>query len=333
MSPSTVSNVLNGRAETLRIAEATAQRVRDAAAELGYIPKASARSLRSGGSSTIGLMLAPLPPSPFVPVVHDVVTSAITTTQQRGRFVLPFADPGTEGDEAAYVDRVLADVDLAGAICELSEHNLAAGRRLHEMDVPVVWMSLASTHERPPGIAHVSVDQNAGWIPVLDALDVPADRSVAVLVGPMFRPARIDLVEERFPGRTHLVEASSWLPDGGVHATHQVLADHPDVGAIICADDSLAAGALVALREEEISVPDDMSVVGFGGWEASSSSSERIASATWPVRRLTEVALTVLMDHLEGVPRRELVEQAPLLEELQSVPRFAPSARFTHHGA
>lgn len=328
VAPSTVSNVLNGRAGALRIADATAERVRQAARELGYIPQAAARSLRSGGSSTIGLMLAPLPPSPFVPVVHDVVTAAIMGTQRRGRLVLPFADPGDGEDEGtAYVDRVLADVDLAGAVCELSPRNLAAGRRLHEMDVPVVWMSLARTAERPPGIAHLTVDQSAGWSPILDALEVDDDKTVAILVGPMFRPKRLDLITARFPGRTHLLEASSWLPDAGAQAVHQLLADHADIGAIICADDSLANGAMLALRGEGIDVPGDISVIGFGGWDEPVEGPGTLASASWPVRRLTEQAVDTLLDHIEGVQRREPSPQAPVIAVLDSTPLPGPSAR------
>lgn len=326
VAPSTVSNVLNGRAGALRIADATAERVRQAAKELGYIPQAAARSLRSGASSTIGLMLAPLPPSPFVPVVHHVVTAAIAGTQRRGRLVLPFADPGGDGG-TAYVDRVLADVDLAGAVCELSPGNLAAGRRLHEMDVPVVWMSLARTTERPPGIAHLTVDQSAGWAPILDALEVDEDKTVAILVGPMFRPKRLDLVTVRFPGRTRLLEASSWLPDAGAQAVHQLLADHTDIGAIVCADDSLANGAMLALRGEGIDVPGEISVIGFGGWDEPVEGSGTLATASWPVRQLTERAVDTLLDHVEGVQRREPSAQAPVTAVLDSIPLPGPSAR------
>lgn len=333
VAPSTVSNVLNGRAEALRIADATAERVRRAARELGYIPQASARSLRSGGSSTIGLMLAPLPPSPYVPIVHEVVTAAIAVTQRRGKLVLPFADP--EEDDDAYVDRVLADVDLAGVVCELSARNLAAGRRLHQLDVPVVWMSLASTPERPPGVAHVMVEQAAGWGPLLDSLEVDAGKDVALLVGPVFRPARLDLVSERFPGRTRLLEASSWLPDGGAQAVHQLLGDGADVGAIICADDSLAHGAMLALREEGVDVPGEVSVVGFGGWDEPVGGVGSLASASWPVRELTEIAVDTLLDHVEGVRRRDSEEHAPVTAVLDSVPLPGPSARLGEaaHGA
>ncbi|WP_172895757.1 LacI family DNA-binding transcriptional regulator [Brachybacterium vulturis] len=327
VAPSTVSNVLNGRAAALRIADTTAERVRRAAHELGYIPQASARSLRSGGSSTIGLMLAPLPPSPFVPIVHEVVTAAITGTQRRGKLVLPFADPGEGGEDTAYVDRVMADVDLAGVICELSAHNLAAGRRLHQLDVPVVWMSLAPTAQRPPGIAHVMVDQAAGWAPLLDSLEIEDDKEIAMLVGPMFRPARLDLVAERFPGRTRLLEASSWLPDGGAQAVHQLLADRADIGAIVCADDSLAHGAMLALRDEGIDVPGEISVVGFGGWEEPVTGVGTLATASWPVRALTESAVGTLLDHLEGVHRRELAAEAPVTEVLAGIPLPGPSAR------
>src|SRR5699024_11814473 len=126
-------------------------------------------------------------------------------------------------------------------------------------------------------------DQAAGWSPLLDSLEVADDKEIAILVGPMFRPARLDLVAERFPGRTRLLEASSWLPDAGAQSVHQLLADHDGVGAIVCADDSLAHGAMLALRGEGIDVPGVISVVGFGGWEEPITCMGTLASSSWPV--------------------------------------------------
>src|SRR5699024_7715467 len=99
------------------------------------------------------------------------------------------------------------------------------------------------------------------------------------------------------PGRTRLLEASSWLPDAGAQAVHQLLADHDDIGAVVCADDSLAHGAMLALRGEGIDVPGEISVVGFGGWEEPITGVGTLASASWPVRELTESAVDTLLDH------------------------------------
>src|SRR4051812_11002714 len=112
VAPTTVSNVLNGRGEALRLSPATVERVRAAAQQLQYVPQASAQALRGGRSHTLGLLLAALPPAPFVPVVYDVLTAAIVQAQVREHLLLPVVQPEHSKD-TAYIDRMLADVDLA----------------------------------------------------------------------------------------------------------------------------------------------------------------------------------------------------------------------------
>lgn len=327
VAPSTVSNVLNGRANELRIAPETADRIRASAQELGYVPRASARALRGGTSHTIGLMLGPLPVSVHVPILHDVVASAISRAQEREHHIVPFADPGGPGVEVDFVDRVIADVDLAGVISEISPRNAAAGRRLHQMDVPVVWMSFGAPAELPPGIGHVVVRQEQGVRTVLESLDIAAGEEVAVLVGPKHRPERVHVAMEIFAGAAHLIEAKSWLPDAGAETFRLLRQEFPKVRTIFCADDYLAIGVLHALREAGLSVPEDFSVVGFGGFDVGSLLDQKLTTIKWPVRELVIAAMDAMIDHVSGTVELTASPKAPVILELECQPVFGSTAR------
>ncbi|MFI6858824.1 LacI family DNA-binding transcriptional regulator [Streptomyces sp. NPDC050421] len=325
VAPTTVSNVLNGRAEDLRISPETAQRVRDSAARLGYIPRASARALRGGRSHTIGLLLAALPPTPYVPVVYDVLTAAMARTQEHDHLVLPVAQP-TEGTGTAYVDRIMADVDLAGVICEYSDRNREAGRRLAELDVPVVWMSFTRKEHMPIGLAHVVADEQPGTEAVLSRVELPRGRRIVAIVGPVYRPDRLDVARRLFGRRLRIVEAETWLPEAGAEAMRQVLREEPKLHTVFCADDLLALGALQACAEGGVSVPGQVSVIGYGGYPLTENAFGRLTTVAWPLRELTFAAVDVLMEHLKGGGPLRQQQPAPLTTLVPTTPVFGTTA-------
>lgn len=327
VAPSTVSNILNDRAKSLRIAPETVRRVKAAAAELGYVPQASARSLRGRASRTMGLMLGPLPPNVFVPILHDVVTAAIARSQERQYLVMPFADPGGEGEDITYVERVLADVDLAGVVSEMSPRNAIAGHRLHQMEVPVVWMSFGTPAMHPPGVGHATIRQTGGVEAVLGQLDLARNEEVAIVLGPGHKPERLGVALRMFDGFVHVVEAESWLADAGAKSMRQIRNELPRVRTIFCADDYLAFGVLHALNEDGLRVPDDYSVVGFGGFDNGAQISHRLTTVRWPVRELTIASQDALIDHVSGARPLQLQNTAPIIVELECEPLFGTTAR------
>lgn len=325
VAPSTVSNILNGRAAALRIADATVARVEQAAKELGYIPHAGARATAGARSKAVGLVLGALPPSPYVAVVHDVLVTTITSAEAAGYVVVPIAQP-EKGTSARYVDRLLSDVDLAGVVVEHTPRNAEAGRRLAKFDIPLVWMSLETPEDRLPGVAHVYADEKPGVRAVLERLQLPEGKSLAVMVGPTYRPERLRVAEELFGDRSFLVEASSWLPDAGAETTRALLLDDPRVGALFCADDLLALGALRACRELGLSVPEDISIVGFGGYDIAEHFASELTTAHWPLRALTSAAFGALFAHLDSGEREHRHQPVPLVSALPSTPVIRSTA-------
>lgn len=339
-----MSNVLNGRGVALRISPDTISRVEAAATQLGYVPNAAASALRGRRSRTIVQLLGALPPSPHVPVVHEFLTSAIAVSAARQFLVLPAVEDYAGGG-VAQAERLITDVHLAGAVVELNDATVTSGRRLAELDVPVVWMSLKSPTELPPGLAHLAIDQRPGVRDVLSRLELAQGERLAVMVGPTYGAERVDVARELFGSALLTVEADSWLPEAGEAAARAALRSHPEIGAFFCADDLLAVGTIRGCEAEGRAVPADVSVIGFGGYDLPLVGPLALTTVRWPLRELTTAAFTVLIEHLEAAGNRRrdtgattsrspnALPEAPLVTTLPSVgvpgatARLAPSQR------
>lgn len=130
-----------------------------------------------------------------------------------------------------------------------------------------------------------------------------------------------------------VVEVDDWLPDLAAAAIERRIDAHGlDFTAVLTAGDSLAFGAIQGLRQRNVSVPEQVSVMGMDDLPQSAFSSPPLSAIHIPMREMGSEALTLLLDHLSGgpmLPRR--VELACRLVERQST---GPAPGLEHgHGA
>nr|WP_210259866.1 LacI family DNA-binding transcriptional regulator [Martelella sp. HB161492] len=116
---------------------------------------------------------------------------------------------------------------------------------------------------------------------------------------------------ETIPGidwKDLVVDAADWTPDAAIEALRRYIGDGPPAfTAVLCAGDSLAAGAILGLRSFGLSVPDDVSVVGIDGLPQSDFLDPPLTSVQIPMREVGSAALDMLRDHLDNetwLPRR-----------------------------
>lgn len=310
VAPSTVSLVLNGRGPELKISPSTIARVEAAAEELSYIPRASARTLRTRSSRVIGLLMAPLPEHPYVPVVQIVIVAALTAAERRGYTLLPISDTtaddgaGASPDTIERLRSILGQVDLAGVIVEASVTHPGLSDFLDRVDVPVVWMSPVEDVPVPVDVASVQVLETPGVLDVLAASPGASDSRVALLAGPGALPRRLRIVAERCAGVTWPVRADGWTVPAGRRAAREVLARADRPAVVWCASDLLATGAVLAAQDLGLRVGSDVAIVGFGDQETDPGRSEELTSVHWPLRRMSECAVDMLIDWVErpGTP-------------------------------
>ncbi|OKL49063.1 hypothetical protein BSR29_04320 [Boudabousia liubingyangii] len=298
VAPSTVSLVLNGRGEQVKLSSDTIERVQKAARELNYIPNSTARSLRLGGSRLIGLVLAELPDDPFVPVIHKVLTSAMIEARRSDYFILPLHQQHDLGE--ADLISALKNVELAGVLCETTSAPDFVSQVMDSQRIPLVWLELIESDQDFKGDGIVRLDETAGVKEILAELDIPQDAKVFFLAGPYQHHHRHLPILAHFEANGSMLRLPDWQAESAYRASLKLLNENPDIKLIWCADDSQASGVFRAARELEIQIPQQLSVIGFGNHVPEEADILGLTTVDWPLETMTKEAVKLLTQTLSG---------------------------------
>jgi DNA-binding LacI/PurR family transcriptional regulator len=238
--------VLSGKAAG-RISARTEEAVRQAAQELGYRPNVAARALRTGVARSVALVV----PDITNPFFGRVLRGAQRAAQQAG-YTVVLVDLG---NDRAWEETSLRAV-LAGP---------ADGLLLFEADLPPGATEHAIQIEMCPGrLPVVRLDVEQGVDLALDHLLRLGHTRIAHLASSFDAPTfelRRNRMRERL-GHAPPSVAAPFTFEGAAKAAGPLL-DQGGFSAIFCDDDILAGGVYLAARERNISIPGDLSVVGF----------------------------------------------------------------------
>ncbi len=267
VSPSTASRVINGSAK--HVAEELRVRVLRAVEELRYVPNAHAQSLARPKRNAVGV------------IVHDVSDpyfSEITRGLQRvatdhGRLTVicnSYRDPVRELE---YVELLraqqVAAIVLAGSGYHDTRFTRDFNAKLRAYEQTGGRVAVIGRHEMV-GDAVVPANEDGAYLLGTEIFGL-GHRRVGVIAGPRVLTTTTDRLAgvrraARETGRqlpARRIVYGDFSRDGGVAATEELLAVEPGLTAILALNDSMAVGALAALRERGIAVPGDMSVAGF----------------------------------------------------------------------
>ena len=256
LSPQTVSRVSTG---ALNVRPETRQRVLDAMEQLGYSPNNAARALRYGSFKTIGLVAHRLSRTGEARTMDGVVEAA-----RRAGYTVTLVDVETpsSADVSAAVQR-LTHQSIDGLVIIRAEDATPTALALPPR-VPVVVSDSRFVGHHPA----VGADQVAGTIAAVAHLLELGHSTVHHLAGPAdSNPAqmRADTWAATLRGAGRVVPPvarGDWSARSGYEQGLTIAAD-PDVTAVLCANDEMAAGLMRALNERGRRVPEDVSVVGF----------------------------------------------------------------------
>src|SRR5438094_4920799 len=241
--------------------------VERAAEKLRYVPNRAARTLVTGRTDSVGLVI-PEPTSflfgdPFFPRLVRGIGEVLSRRQLQLVLLMPQSkehDARLEGYlSAGHVDGVLM-VSLLG--------NDPLPDRLHRRGTPVVLGGRPSANGP---LTYVDVDNVGGARMAVEHLIAGRHRRIATVTGPLDMGAGID----RLQGYRDAIRNGGLQSDGsfeqagdfgqasGAAAMQALLDRHPDLDAVFCASDVMAAGALEVLRRHRRRVPQDIAVIGF----------------------------------------------------------------------
>lgn len=294
VSAKTVSNVINGTGwvrDDLKI------RVREAIDELGYRPNSAARQLRSGRSGMVALAI----PDLSQPYFAELASAIVAAASDRSITVLINQTNGQAEAERRISDGVGIPV-MDGLI--LSPLALTASDLADRQDsTPIV---LLGEHVGESRFPHVTVDNAAAAQAATEHLLRSGRRRIAAIGAQASGPR--ETAELRLGGYRGALEAAGLIEDpalvrevidfrrsDGVAAVDGLLAEGVPFDAVFAFNDLMALGALHALREAGLRVPEDVAVIGFDDIEEGRYSTPPLTTVAPDKAALAGLALELLL--------------------------------------
>lgn len=311
VSKSLVSLALRG---SPKVSDASRAAIDKAAAELGYRPNATARSLADRRSRTIGINMAELDN----PIFPQMLTGAHSIIRERGyntMLVSGERDPDIEHVELAK----LLEFQVEGLI--LISHRLpAATVRSLAADVPTVVLTLRGI--TGPGIDSVTSDDEIGARMAMQHLLDLGHTDIAHVSGGTLEPAVVrDRVYRQVMTEAGLaanirVSVGDLTDDGGLRAARELLSEGDPPTAIFASNDMTAIGTLSACQEFGLDVPGDISVIGYDGIPLGALHSVSLTTIAQPLEDMGRHAAQRLFDRMAGtkVKGRSIVFEPTLIE-------------------
>ena len=262
VSVTTASKAINGRD---RIADSTRKRVLRAARELSYSPNLIAKSLASGRSSIIGVILK----DPMVQrFAMPIVIGAQSVLEQR-EFSAIIADARGDVDRLAELAVMLRQRNVDGLLI-VSDNQGKVPSISAYAEIPCVYVHGPTTNSRD--VVHV-IDDYAGAIAVTDHLIGTGRAASPISPGQNNRQrsssAYVGVVHSLRRHGLQLVgdvRYGLWSQRWARQVAREVLSEFPDIDAIACGSDQIAAAVLETAVALGRKVPDDVGITGYDNW-------------------------------------------------------------------
>lgn len=302
----TASRVINNSGYA---SEAVRKRVQDAAREMGYVPNRLASSLRSRRTNVLALVLTDIT-NPFFTVAARGVEDV---ANQAGYTVIFCNTDEDKTKEQKYVEIIMQN-RVDGVILVPSDSDSGSVETLQQNGVPVV---VIDRHVPSKTVDQVRCDSIGGAHDLTRLLTSLGHQHIALLNGPQNVSTAADrltgfqlaMQEAGNPARANQVIISgSFNRASGYEMARQVLSMSPRPTALLAGNNFIALGALQALEEARVRVPEDMAVVAFDDLPESLVVSPFLTAAAQPVYEMATRATEILIRRLGNNTEKEFSE-------------------------
>jgi len=298
VSRSTVSRVIN---VDPNVGERTRQKVQEVIQNLNFQPNMAARGLAAGSSKVIGLVIpvgiSSIFSDPYFPLVVQGVSSACNHLGYS--IMLWLAEPHYERKT---ISQIIYNGLIDGVIVLAMLLDDPLIDRLSESNRPFMTIGRHPTNEK---IDYVDVDNRSGAYQGVSYAIRAGHHRVALIGGPRNTISGQDryqgyldaLREYGLPIMAELVIESDYSDAGGYQAMKRLLPLHPD--AVFAASDAMALGAIRAIQEAGLSVPEDIAIVGFDDIPPAATSKPALTTVRQPIVQTGKIVAEMLIDMIE----------------------------------
>ena len=318
VSVATVSAVVNSRTTKIPVSEKTKAKVVEAIKVMNYHVNDRARSLRSGRSNTIGVVVSDIT-QPFsggmVRVVeqeansrgYDFLLSDIQNNREKEKFYL-----------GLFMQKKVDGILFVGATNELEDEGIIM---LRENGIPVV---LTEREVQQHNVPSILVDNVKGAYLATEHLIKQGHKRIAFITGPLgnvVTDRRMEgylraMAENGLDCPDELIVDGGFTLDCGYRAVEHLpgLANVPD--AIFAFNDMLALGAMRAIRDKGLRIPQDVAITGFDDIPMAAYSEPPLTTVRQPTTKMGKESTGLLLDILDGKYPKDYYKRVVLEPEL-----------------
>ncbi len=309
VSRTTASRVINDKPH---VKGDVRQRVLDVINETGFQPNEVARSLATQKSGVIALVLPRSTESLFTDPYFPRLIRGIAQACNNKDYVLSLFLIQTKEDEEKIYPRIARRGMLDGVIFQVGETGDVVLDKLKRGNLPFV---IAGRPANPEGISFVDVDNQNGAFTAVTHLLQCGRKRIATITGPL----QSTVAQDRITGYRQalqkgwvdfdqsLLETGDFSEISGFYCMQRLLKQKPD--AVFAASDAMAFGALRAIQQYGLRVPEDIALVGYDDLNPATHANPPLTTIRQPVRRFGYKLVEVLLDVINNgsEPARQII--------------------------
>jgi LacI family transcriptional regulator, galactose operon repressor len=330
VSRSTVSRVLNNR---YGVKPTVRERVLRVMREHNYSPHAAARNLASARSDCIGVLI---PRSAAVslsdPFIATMIQALVDAATQQGYFAM--LAMVTADRETGFYDRIIRGRHFDGIIMFSSDIDDPILPLLIKDGRPLVMIG---RHPYFTDVASVDVENRQGAREAVAHLIQRGHRRIGLINGELQMEAALArrdgykqaLLEAGLPIQADLMVEGFYSHTGGLDAMQTLLKLPDPPTAVFAASDRMAVGALEAVRNAGLRVPQDVAIVGFDNLGLAASATPPLSSVAQPIDVMAADAVQLLIEQIKGesVPRSVRLVGQLVVRESSDAPHDGHATR------
>jgi LacI family transcriptional regulator len=294
VSRSTVSRVIN---VDTNVKEETRQKVLRVIQSINFQPNLAARSLAAGRTSIIGLVIPAGVSALFVDPYFPQFIQGVSTACNLHAYsvMLWLAEPEFE---RRTISQILHNGLVDGVVVSSALIVDPISNSLYESQMPFIQVGRHPTLD----INYIDVDNTRASRDATLHLLRLGRKAVATITGPQNQVAGFDryqgyqlaMQDRQLPLRPELVVEGDFTELGGYTAMLRLLPERPD--AVFIASDMMAVGAIRAIHEANLRIPEDIAVIGFDDIPTASKIDPALTTVRQPVRSMGALAVEMLID-------------------------------------
>lgn len=266
VSPSTVSRVIS---DSSRISDDTKKIVREAMESLGYHPNAIARSLVSKATKTIGIVMPQSTESAFLNPFFPQALSGVSAAAHEQEYCILLSTGNDEKEKLKSIESIVMGGRVDGVIIMYSAVDNKVLDALKKMNTPVVVIGKPL---KAKGTLFVDNDNVEASFKVTEKLIKNGHKKVALMSGSFKFVVSLDrldgymnaLNKHNIPfKKQYIVELSEIIKESGYNMAKGLLELEDRPTALVVTDDVMAFGAMEAIKEKGLKIPQDIEVMSF----------------------------------------------------------------------